>query len=126
MRISDWSSDVCSSDLKRLRPRIATDPGDDRHQRGERNHMLDRAAEDRHDGRGDERGAEIGDQPAHPRAVGFADRLVDVAVAGARQAQDILARLFLDDVNDTVDRNNADQPPETGTASGTEKVCTDV
>src|SRR3546814_12923024 len=73
MRISDWSSDVCSSDL--------------------------------------ERGAEVGDQPAHARAVGFADRLVDVAVAGARQAQYVLGRLFLNDVDDVVDRDHADETP---------------
>src|SRR3546814_10319736 len=72
--------------------------------------MLDRAAEYSDDRRGGERGAKVGDQPAHARAVGFADRLVDVAVAGARQAENILAGLFLDDVHDVIDGDHADEP----------------
>ena len=59
----------------------------------------------------DHRGAEIGDQPARAGLVGFEDRLVDVAIAGARQQQRVLAGLFLDDVDDVVDGDDADQPP---------------
>src|SRR3546814_16685472 len=112
MRISDWSSDVCSSDLieqrdlhlapdrapavrigelvhrerahrhrERLRPGVAANPRDDGHQRRERDHMLDRAAEQPDDRPGDKRGAEVCDQPAPPPPVGFPHRPVDVADA---------------------------------------------
>ena len=37
------------------------------------------------------------------------DRFVDVAVASARQREDVLARLFLDDVDDVVDRDHPDE-----------------
>src|SRR3546814_9079648 len=35
MRISDWSSDVCSSDLKGIRTRRSTFPGTPKHKSGE-------------------------------------------------------------------------------------------
>jgi hypothetical protein len=47
---------------------------------------------------------EIDDQPGQPGADRLEQRLVDVAVADARQAQYVLARLLLDDVDDVVDR----------------------
>ena len=45
-------------------------------------------------------------------AIAFGHRLVDVAfVADARQQQHVLAGFFLDDVDDVVDGDHADQPP---------------
>ena len=63
---------------------------------------------------GDQRGDQIGDQPAHPALVAVEHRLVDVALAGAGQQQDVLARFFLDDVDDVVDGDHADQPAGAG------------
>ncbi len=60
--------------------------------------------------RRDDRGAEVDDQPEQPAAHGHLDRLVDVALARAGQQQDVLARFFLDDVDDVVDGDHADQP----------------
>ena len=44
------------------------------------------------------------------RRDGQADRLVDVALAPRRRAADVLARFLLDDVDDVVDGDHADQP----------------
>ena len=96
---------------QRLGPGIAADPGDDRHQHGKHRQPLDAAFEHVDDRRGDQGGDQIGDQPADPRAIAFGDRLVDVAfLAGAGQQQHVLAGFFLDDVDDVVDRDHADQP----------------
>ena len=55
-------------------------------------------------------GAEVDDQPEQPPPDGQPDRLVDVALARAGQQQHVLAGFFLDDVDDVVDRDHADQP----------------
>ena len=55
-------------------------------------------------------GAEIDHQPDQPCAHRQHDRFVDVALAGAGQAQRVLAGFLLDDVDDVVDRDHPDQP----------------
>ena len=103
--------DGAHGDRQRLGAGISADPGDDRHQRRQHGHARDRILElgDHH--RRHQRGEEVGGKPAHPRRVGFDQWLVDVALAGAGQEQNILSGLFLDDVDDVVDGDHADQPP---------------
>ena len=102
--------DGADGDGHRLRAGIAAHRGDDRHQDGERHHLLDGAVEQA-DHRGGEEGRDDIDQEpgdAAPRHV--ADRVGGLLVADAGELADVLVRLLLDDVDDVVDRDHADQP----------------
>ena len=59
---------------------------------------------------GDQRGTQVGDQPAYARPIGIANRFVDVAFASAAHQQGVFARFLGDDVNDIVDGQLAHQP----------------
>ena len=96
----------------RLGAGIAAHAGDDRHQHGQCDEARNLALEQPDHAGGEDRGAEIHHQPGQPAADGRADRLVDVALgARAGEEQSILARFLLDDVDDVVDGDHADQPP---------------
>ena len=75
-----------------------------------RDTTLNRALEELDDRRGNERRDEIDEQPRQPLAKRFGRRRENAIVArNARQAVDVLGRLVLDDVDDVVDGNDADQ-----------------
>ena len=94
----------------RLRAGIAAQRGDDRHQHGQRHHLLDRAVEDGDDRRRQEGRAEIDQQPRHARARRRKDRVGQFFVADAAHAHQIFLGLLLDDVDHVVDGEHADQP----------------
>ena len=98
-------------DRQRLGPGIAAHPGDDRHQHREHRIFADLALEQADHAGGEDRGAEVDHQPEQAPADGQPDRLVDVAFARAGEQQDVLAGFLLDDVDDVVDGDHADQPP---------------
>jgi len=52
---------------------------------------------------------QVDQQPHEAGPNGEANRLVDVAFAGAGEQQHVLARFFLDDVDDVVDSDHADE-----------------
>src|SRR3546814_6955819 len=84
MRISDWSSDVCSSDLPTARPgrRAAAAPGPARRRRHDRSRLQPVAGGEHAVGHRPEEEIEAGhDHDAqHQRAVGIADEAVAKAV----------------------------------------------
>src|SRR3546814_5788955 len=77
MRISDWSSDVCSSDL-------------DRHQDGQRDHFLDRVVEQADDLGGDKGCTQIDHQPGKTPARRVDHGLVEIVLADAGELEDVL------------------------------------
>ena len=103
--------DAADDDRQRLRRGVAAHAGDDRHEHGERGHRVDRALEQRRRPR--RRGT-----PSPRLTASHGSRLRSdsrgrrehALVAGhAGQAVDVLGRLVLDDVDDVVHRDDADQ-----------------
>ena len=94
-----------------LRAGISANTRNDRHQRRQSDHLGDRAFKQPDDRRSDERRDQVRDQPPDAAFVTVEDRFVDVAVAGAGKLQNILARLFLNDVHHVVDRDHPDKAP---------------
>ena len=95
---------------QRLRRGVAPHPRHDGHEDGEGRDLLDRALEERHDRGRDEGRHQVDAEPRQAFAKGLPGRRRDALVAGnTRQAKQVLGRLVLDDVDDVVHRDHADE-----------------
>ena len=94
-----------------LRAGVAAHGGHDRHQHGERHHLLDGGVEQADHERGEDRRAEIDEQPDEAMLGRLPDGVGHRLSRDAAEPQDILRRLFLDNLYYVVGGDHAHQPP---------------
>src|SRR5690606_18349711 len=92
-------------------PCIAADGRDDGHQHGQGDDLLDGALEQGDDAGAQDGGEQVDAQPRHAATHDLQHAGRAVLVRDAGQTQDVLAVLFLNDVDDVIDGQLADQPP---------------
>ena len=93
-----------------LRPGIAAHGRDDRHEHGERHHLLDGGVEQADHPGGEDCRAEIDQQPDEAVLGGLPDGIRHGLAGDAAKAQNILRCLFLDDLDHVVGGDDAEQP----------------
>ena len=93
-----------------LRTGIAAHGGDDGHEHGKRHHLLDGGVEQADHEGGEDRRAEIDEQPDEAVLGGLPDRVGHRFAGHAAEPQDIFGGFLLDDLDHVVGGDHADQP----------------
>jgi hypothetical protein len=90
---------------------VASQGGNDRHQHGERYHLLELPLEQTNDSRGEDGSEEIDQQPAETRARDHPDAVGQLLTAAhTAQRHQILVRLLRDDIHDVINGDHTDKP----------------